>query len=80
MNHDVARYLLLSAQQHNSKQQHQQNVDLTSQLHALRLKCAAEAERSQAPPMDKQLFSDVSEQCSKLLLEAGASGQAADAR
>jgi hypothetical protein len=75
MNHDVVRYLLLSSQQ-----QHHQNAGLTAQLHALRLKCAAEAEKSQATPADQHLFSGVSEECSKLLLAAGASSQAADGR
>ena len=77
MDHDVLRFLLFSAQQ-----QHQQGAGLTAQLHALRLKCAAQAEQSQAAGQDQALFSDLSEECSKLLLATtgAAAGQAADAR
>lgn len=77
MDHDVLRFLLFSAQQ-----QHQQGAGLTAQLHALRLKCAAQAEQSQAAGQDQALFSDLSEECSRLLLATtgAATGQAADAR
>jgi hypothetical protein len=74
MQQDIARYLLFSAHQQ------QQDAGLISQLHALRLQCALQAEKLQNPDPSRQLLSDLSAECSKLMVAAGASQQAADAR
>jgi hypothetical protein len=74
MQQDLARYLLFSACQQ------QQDAGLISQLHALRLQCALQAEKLQQPDPSQQLLSDLGAECSRLLIAAGASQQATDAR
>lgn len=83
MQQDVARHLLFSATTH-----HPNESGLNAQLHALRLKCALQAEtllqqqQQQHQPSNNPhlLLSDLSSECSRLLLAAGATQQAVEAR
>lgn len=74
MQQNIARFLLFSAYQQ------QQDAGLSSQLHALRLQSALQAEKLQGPVASQQRLSDLGSECSRLLIAAGASQQAADAR
>lgn len=74
MQQDIARYLLFTCQQL------QADDGLNAQLHGLRLRSAIQAEVLQEPRLNHHVLSDMKNECSRLLLAAGASQHVAAAR